>query len=117
MDRMYRIKISDLKFQILNCLSSCQSCPSMLIALSNSSFTRSRPRAATNSGQLLLQLPPQPLRRADLGLALADRGDDLLGEHRVEGRPVDEASADATARAVADASGRRVEAREEGLAV
>src|SRR5436305_11647252 len=68
-------------------------------------------------GKLLLQLPPQALRRAYLCLALADRDDDLLGEQRVEGRLVDESFAVEPARAVADASGRRVESREEGFAV
>src|ERR1051326_4079760 len=36
----------------------------------------------SSRSQLLLQLPAKALRRADFGLAVSDRGGDLLGEQR-----------------------------------
>src|ERR687886_1368965 len=67
-------------------------------------------------GQLLLQLLPQPVRRADGRRRLAQLDRDLFGERRVEGRPVSQAVALAPARAVADAAGRRVHPPDELVA-
>src|SRR5919198_2148597 len=93
-------------------LVTCISSRDRLRNRSTAGGDRSRARR-----EFLLQLPPQALRRADLGLALADCDDYLLGEQRVERRLVDESFALRRVRAVADASGRRVESRAEGFAV
>src|SRR5918911_1828608 len=57
-------------------------------------------------GQLLLQLLPQPVRRADGRRRLAQLDRDLFGERRVEGRPGTQAAAPAPARGAADTPGR-----------